>query len=82
MHVLHGTPLLRRQYLRILASNLCMCHKFLYVTLQILIIGKSINFLRQSCHDHTQLGGSSLRTWFLNEDGMTFISACVTDDLM
>lgn len=36
---------------------------------KILIIGKSINFLRQSCHDHTQLGGSSLRNWFLADDG-------------
>ena len=57
-----------QEYLRIQAN---MYHKFSFVTLQILIIGKSINFLRQSCHDHTQLGGSSLRTWFLNEDGMS-----------
>ncbi len=40
----------------------------LYVS-QILIIGKSINFLRQSCEDHTQLGAASLRNWYLDEQG-------------
>lgn len=62
-----------REYALYLHSNcdIKLLVFFLCCKLQILIIGKSINFLRQSCHDHTQLGGSSLRTWFLNEDGMS-----------
>ena len=42
----------------------------MFVPLQILIIGKSINFLRQSCQDHTQLGGGALRTWYISEEGV------------
>ena len=39
--------------------------------LQILIIGKSINFLRQVCHDHTPLWSPSLRLWFTTESGQS-----------
>jgi gamma-tubulin complex component 3 len=42
---------------------------------KILIIGKSINFLRQVCHDHTPLWSPSLRLWFTTESGeVTFSS--------
>ena len=47
-----------------------MCPVTMFVLLQILIIGKSINFLRQSCQDHTQLGGGALRTWYISEEGV------------
>lgn len=39
--------------------------------MQILTIGKSINFLHQICGDHTQLGGTSLRSWYLNKQGQS-----------
>lgn len=36
---------------------------------KILLIGKSINFLRLRCHDRSQPGDQSLRNWFRNENG-------------
>ncbi len=44
---------------------------------QILTIGKSINFLRQRCQDHTPLRGGAHRTWFINEQGMSRMDGCV-----
>ena len=38
---------------------------------QILTIGKSINFVHQICGDHTQLGGDSLRSWYLDKQGQS-----------
>ena len=44
---------------------------------QILVIGKSINFLRRRCHDRSQPGDQSLRNWFRNEDGKRILQVCV-----
>lgn len=39
------------------------------VYLQVLTVGKSINFLRQRCHDHTELFSVDEKTWFMNDGG-------------
>ena len=42
--------------------QICFCS-------QILTVGKSINFLRLRCRDHTELFSSEEKTWFMKETG-------------
>eukprot|EP00731_Ephydatia_muelleri_P030066 Em0021g589a len=49
---------------------------------KILIIGKSINFLHQRCHDHTQLHVASMKQWYINEKGEATFSSMTGPSLV